>query len=116
VLNVVTLETSQTTVVMAGISCAKVSSAFESMSQTAPWTAKARAISRPMPDAPAVTKTLWFIRATDLLFTLLGSPRLNDPTINQFLSYRPALTLEQNRQARIAKTHSHHCQISQMHF
>jgi hypothetical protein len=36
--------------------------------------------------------------------------------INQFLSYRPALTLEQYGQARIAKAHSHHGQISQSHF
>src|SRR5450631_2746716 len=53
-------ETSQTAVVTAGSSFAKISRALASTSQTKTWApvaANARTISRPIPDAPAVTST-----------------------------------------------------------
>ena len=62
-------ETSQTTVFRPEISFAAVSSAFALMSQTqtlAPISAKALAISFPMPDAPAVTNTRCAIIISDI--------------------------------------------------
>src|SRR4029077_9695959 len=61
--------------------------------------------------------------STSALLEIPRKSQKNDPQaqftiqpINQFLSYRPALTLEQYGQPRIAKAHSHHGQISQTHF
>ena len=66
---------SQTAVIRPSISIASSSSAFESMSQTktlAPLAANARAISRPMPEAPAVTNTRL---VTSPRFAMLHYPR-----------------------------------------
>src|SRR5690606_35153867 len=68
------LDTSQRTVATAGSSFFSASSAASSMSQTnnrAPPAANARAISRPMPDAPAVINTRWLIEC--LLYPVRAS-------------------------------------------